>query len=330
MGGADADAEERLAAYGENVGMAFQIFDDILDLAGAPAATGKRRGTDLCDGTVTLPVILAMQIEPALRAEIAAAAQGPGLEDLCDRLAGHEGLRIARERALAFVAAARRAIEDGPPDAGRRPGAAPDRRRRGGPLLVSDGGDSVGDAPVGRERIEELLRAADPLAAARAAGVTPGGPVAVARGGAAEDRLADGDAEGPIEAHRAAHAAGRPSEAAVAYGAGHDPAAVAARIVDLAALARETGLLRAVCPVPAEGSAERPGLVGRRGPDRRAGVPPGSAGGRRGAAPLASGSARPRARSRWRSARPSGVVPDDDRSDTGRLAAGVGARVRPA
>ena len=38
---------ERLAAFGENVGMAFQIFDDILDLAGSPAATGKRRGTDL-------------------------------------------------------------------------------------------------------------------------------------------------------------------------------------------------------------------------------------------------------------------------------------------
>ena len=114
VGGAGREAEERLAAFGENVGMAFQIFDDILDLAGAPAATGKRRGTDLCDGTVTLPVILAMQIEPGLRGAVAAAAAGPGLEDLCDRLAGHEGLRIARERALAFVAAARRAIEDGP------------------------------------------------------------------------------------------------------------------------------------------------------------------------------------------------------------------------
>ena len=116
VGGARPEAEERLAAFGENVGMAFQIFDDVLDLAGAPAATGKRRGTDLCDGTVTLPVILAMQIEPGLRAEVASATAGPGLEGLCDRLAGHEGLRIARTRALAFVAAARQAIEDGPAD----------------------------------------------------------------------------------------------------------------------------------------------------------------------------------------------------------------------
>jgi geranylgeranyl pyrophosphate synthase len=116
VGGAGREAEERLAAFGENVGMAFQIFDDILDLAGAPAATGKRRGTDLCDGTVTLPVILAMQMEPALRPHVAAACQGPGLERLCDRLAAHPALELARERALAFVGAARRAIQEGPAD----------------------------------------------------------------------------------------------------------------------------------------------------------------------------------------------------------------------
>ncbi|MGD9573702.1 MAG: polyprenyl synthetase family protein [Thermoleophilia bacterium] len=116
VGGAGPEATARLAAFGENVGMAFQIFDDILDLAGAPAATGKRRGTDLLDGTVTLPVILAMQLEPELRPAVASAADGPGLEALCDRLAAHPGLGLARERALAFVAAARAAIEDGPAD----------------------------------------------------------------------------------------------------------------------------------------------------------------------------------------------------------------------
>jgi octaprenyl-diphosphate synthase len=113
LGGSGTEAEERLAAFGENVGMAFQIFDDILDLAGAPSATGKRRGTDLCDGTVTLPVILAMRLEPALRDEVARACEGPGLEALCDRLAAHPALGMAREQALAFVAAARDAL-DGP------------------------------------------------------------------------------------------------------------------------------------------------------------------------------------------------------------------------
>jgi hypothetical protein len=115
--------------------------------------------------------------------------------------------------------------------------------------------------PVSRERLERLLAGRDPLAAARAAGVAPGAVIRLARADDG-DRLADGDEEGAVEAHRAAHAAGRPSEAAVAYGAGHTPEAVAARIDALAALARETGLLRSVCPVPAEGSAERPGSWG--------------------------------------------------------------------
>ncbi len=186
-----------------------------------------------------------------------------------------------------------------------------------------------GDAAVSRERIEDLLRAGDPLAAARAAGVAPGGPVAVARGGAAEDRLADGDAEGPIAEHRAAHAAGRPSEAAVAYGAGHDPAAVAERIAALAALARETGLLRAVCPVPAEGSAERPGSWGVEDLTivavcrlaLPAGVEVRPHWARLG--PAACQIAVAFGASEWR-------VPEGDGADTDRLAAGVGARVRPA
>ena len=44
--------------------MAFQIFDDILDITGSTAATGKRRGADLRDGTVTLPMIYAIQDDP--------------------------------------------------------------------------------------------------------------------------------------------------------------------------------------------------------------------------------------------------------------------------
>ncbi len=116
VGGAGADAQDRLSAFGENVGMAFQIFDDILDLAGAPAATGKRRGTDLRDGTVTLPMILALQHEPALRPALEAAASGADLDALCDRLAAHPGSEEARRRAHEYVAAARAAILDGPTD----------------------------------------------------------------------------------------------------------------------------------------------------------------------------------------------------------------------
>jgi hypothetical protein len=45
---------------------------------------------------------------------VADACQGPALEQLCDRLAAHPGLDLARERALEFVAAARRAVDEGP------------------------------------------------------------------------------------------------------------------------------------------------------------------------------------------------------------------------
>jgi hypothetical protein len=115
---------------------------------------------------------------------------------------------------------------------------------------------------VAVDELAALLAARDPLAAARAAGAGPGGAVTVERGPAPEGLLVDGDEERPLAEHAAAHAAGRPSEAAVAYGAGRDPLAVAERIDALARLARETELLRAVCPVPGEGTVERPGSWG--------------------------------------------------------------------
>ena len=115
---------------------------------------------------------------------------------------------------------------------------------------------------VASERLAELIRARDPLAAARALAPDPDRPVTFTRAPAPAGWLVDGDEEGPIAAHRAAHAAGRPSEAAVAYGAGVPPEATAERLLALAALSAETGLLRAVCPVPAEGTPARPGSWG--------------------------------------------------------------------
>ncbi len=98
-GGSD-EAQLRLASFGTHVGVAFQILDDILDLAGSPSDTGKRRGTDILSGTVTLPQILAIADEPALGNEIGrVAAGGEGLEALCDRLAAHPGTAEARRRA---------------------------------------------------------------------------------------------------------------------------------------------------------------------------------------------------------------------------------------
>ncbi len=104
LSGASDEAQRRLAAFGTHVGVAFQILDDILDLAGAPADTGKRRGTDILCGTVTLPQILAREVDPDLGAEIRRVAAGEdGLGTLCDRLAAHPGTAAARQRAIGEV-----------------------------------------------------------------------------------------------------------------------------------------------------------------------------------------------------------------------------------
>lgn len=112
-----------------------------------------------------------------------------------------------------------------------------------------------------REDLVDLIAGHDPVSAA--ARLAPGmDPITWTRAPAPADWLLDGTREGSIEDHRAAHRAGRPSEAVVRYGAGIAPEAVADRLLALAALSRETGLLRAVCPVPAEGDASRPGSWG--------------------------------------------------------------------
>jgi heptaprenyl diphosphate synthase len=59
FGGASREVEEALTAYGEIVGSAFQLSDDILDIASDAAESGKVPGTDLREGVPTLPVLMA-------------------------------------------------------------------------------------------------------------------------------------------------------------------------------------------------------------------------------------------------------------------------------
>lgn len=58
---ADEKLVDSMAAYGMNVGIAFQIIDDVLDLTGDPRITGKPIGNDIRDGTLTLPTITALE-----------------------------------------------------------------------------------------------------------------------------------------------------------------------------------------------------------------------------------------------------------------------------
>jgi geranylgeranyl pyrophosphate synthase len=100
-----------LGAFARRIGLAFQMLDDILDVSGPVERTGKARGTDLLDGTVTLPFILARERAPELAAFDLASLGGAGeAEALCERIAATGALDAAREHALAVVANAKAAL----------------------------------------------------------------------------------------------------------------------------------------------------------------------------------------------------------------------------
>jgi heptaprenyl diphosphate synthase len=120
MAGADERTVSTLAQYGERVGTAFQLADDVLDIASDSQESGKTPGTDLREGVATLPVL-------RLRA---LAARGGSAEDraLCDLLDGdltddarhaealaglraHPALAQARRDTVRYAEQARQVLE---------------------------------------------------------------------------------------------------------------------------------------------------------------------------------------------------------------------------
>jgi geranylgeranyl pyrophosphate synthase len=91
------------AEYGLALGIAFQIADDVLDCSGVPIEPGKIAGTDLRDGTPTLPLLLAAQKDDVVRT---ALAGGP-LEGALVRVAASDALERSREVALDYARRAR-------------------------------------------------------------------------------------------------------------------------------------------------------------------------------------------------------------------------------
>jgi geranylgeranyl pyrophosphate synthase len=112
-GGASAGRVEALGAFGRRVGLAFQLLDDVLDVSGPVERTGKPRGADLLDGTVTLPLILARERDPELAALDPRAVRTPAqAEAVCVRIQATGTLDEARRRALGIVAEAKASLPD--------------------------------------------------------------------------------------------------------------------------------------------------------------------------------------------------------------------------
>jgi geranylgeranyl pyrophosphate synthase len=102
-----SEGDEGLGEFGLALGIAFQIADDILDCSGETIETGKIAGTDLREGTPTLPLILAARKDPCVRA---ALAGGP-LDGALIRVAETGALDGAREVAFDYARRARACLD---------------------------------------------------------------------------------------------------------------------------------------------------------------------------------------------------------------------------
>ncbi len=101
-----------LGSFGERIGVAFQLLDDVLDVSGPPERTGKPRGADLLDGTVTLPLIVARERDQALASVDLRALRGA--EDaagVCERITATGALEVVRARAMELVTAAKSLLQ---------------------------------------------------------------------------------------------------------------------------------------------------------------------------------------------------------------------------
>ncbi len=116
LGGATAEQEQSLAQYGHDLGMAFQIVDDVLDLTASESVLGKPVASDLREGKVTMAVIHALErctprerkmIETVLEER---AFEGVTHAEILEILERYGSLEAANTRALQFAELARNAI----------------------------------------------------------------------------------------------------------------------------------------------------------------------------------------------------------------------------
>jgi octaprenyl-diphosphate synthase len=116
LAGGSPAMEEACAEYGQALGTAFQVIDDVLDYAGEAAVMGKNLGDDLREGKTTLPLISAMQRGDAQQRKLIQEAIETGAVSMLDQVVAivkqTGALEVAREAAAQeaqrAVAAARR------------------------------------------------------------------------------------------------------------------------------------------------------------------------------------------------------------------------------
>lgn len=121
LAGAPGEVERSLDGYGRNLGMAFQLVDDLLDYGADPEVLGKQTGTDLREGKVTLPLIDLLEGAPAaVRSRVderlgdPECGRGEFLE-IVDLMEQEGALEHTRSTARRYADAAREHLEVLPP-----------------------------------------------------------------------------------------------------------------------------------------------------------------------------------------------------------------------
>jgi geranylgeranyl pyrophosphate synthase len=119
VSGQTSEQVDALASYGVNLGLAFQIADDVLDYTGDEQTLGKPAGNDLREGTITLPLILMAQDLPSadpLRQDIEV---GRNLDNVIEAVRGSGAAERALQRADEYAEAARSSLAVFPPSEAR-------------------------------------------------------------------------------------------------------------------------------------------------------------------------------------------------------------------
>ena len=116
LSGASPPAVQALRDYGHNLGMAFQIVDDILDFTGDENELGKPIGSDLRQGTITLPLLLFLETHPEVDVLPSIFEEEQGREEriqsLVDMVSGSSAIGSAREAAERFTVESKEAIQN--------------------------------------------------------------------------------------------------------------------------------------------------------------------------------------------------------------------------
>lgn len=119
FGRASAEVVKAVTEYGERIGVAFQLADDIIDITSAAGDSGKTPGTDLREGVATLPVLFALRGDDPADARLRDLISRPLSDDgevaeALDLLRSHACLDEARSFVRAEAAAARSALAELP------------------------------------------------------------------------------------------------------------------------------------------------------------------------------------------------------------------------